>query len=75
MLYISALIWLTYAIRHIKFQFHELKDLLRGIIISSTAIGIFHPGILLYFQKCVLMFFICAELDKENKDTNILHCG
>ncbi|CAA6659632.1 unnamed protein product [Spirodela intermedia] len=40
MLYISALIWLAYAIRHIEFRFQELKDLLRGIIISATATGV-----------------------------------
>uniref|UniRef100_A0A1D1YHJ0 Regulator of G-protein signaling 5 n=2 Tax=Anthurium amnicola TaxID=1678845 RepID=A0A1D1YHJ0_9ARAE len=39
-LYVAALISVTCAIRHIEFLFHEFKDLLRGIIVSTVAIGL-----------------------------------
>ncbi|XP_058093840.1 regulator of G-protein signaling 1 isoform X2 [Magnolia sinica] len=39
-LYIVALVGITRAIRHIEFRFREFKDLLLGIIMSSTCIGI-----------------------------------
>ncbi|XP_008796039.2 regulator of G-protein signaling 1 isoform X2 [Phoenix dactylifera] len=37
--YIAALIGVTRAVRHIEFRFHEFKDLLQGIIVSSIAVG------------------------------------
>ncbi|CAL5338225.1 unnamed protein product [Camellia sinensis] len=39
-LYVAALVGFTGAIRHIQFRFHELKDLWRGILVSTSAIGI-----------------------------------
>ncbi|KAG5521954.1 hypothetical protein RHGRI_034242 [Rhododendron griersonianum] len=39
-LYVAALVGLTGAIRHIEFRFHELKDLWRGILMSTSSIGI-----------------------------------
>ncbi|KAF8399837.1 hypothetical protein HHK36_015733 [Tetracentron sinense] len=39
-LHIAALVVITRAIRHIEFRFHELKDLLQGILVSTTSIGI-----------------------------------
>ncbi|KAL8532824.1 hypothetical protein ACS0TY_009148 [Phlomoides rotata] len=39
-LYTAALIGFTGAIRHIEFRFHELKELWRGILVSSCCIGI-----------------------------------
>ncbi|PIN26393.1 hypothetical protein CDL12_00852 [Handroanthus impetiginosus] len=39
-LYIAALVGFTGAIRHIEFRFHELKDLWRGILVSTCSIGI-----------------------------------
>lgn len=39
-LYIASLVAFTRAIRHIEFRFHELKDLWRGIIVSTSALGI-----------------------------------
>jgi hypothetical protein len=40
LLYIAVLVAFTGAIRHIKFRFRELKDLWRGILVSSSAIVI-----------------------------------
>lgn len=40
-LYTAALIGFTGAIRHIEFKFHELKDLWRGILVSSCCIGMY----------------------------------
>lgn len=39
-LYVVTLVAFTGAIRHIEFRFHELKDLWRGIIVSTSSIGI-----------------------------------
>lgn len=39
-LYVAALVGFTGVIRHIQFRFHELKDLWRGILVSTSAIGI-----------------------------------
>ncbi|KAL6983812.1 G-protein signaling regulator protein [Sarracenia purpurea var. burkii] len=39
-LYVAALVGFTGAIRHIKFRFHELEDLWRGILFSTSSIGI-----------------------------------
>ncbi|XP_059657779.1 regulator of G-protein signaling 1 [Cornus florida] len=38
--YVAALVGFTGAIHHIEFRFHELKDLWRGILVSSSSIGI-----------------------------------
>lgn len=38
-LYIVALVAFTGAIHHIEFRFHELKDLWRGILVSTTSVG------------------------------------
>lgn len=38
--YLAALIGITRTVQHIEFRFHEFKDLLQGIIVSSVAIGI-----------------------------------
>ncbi|KAH7681517.1 Regulator of G-protein signaling RGS protein [Dioscorea alata] len=38
--YIAVLIGVTMAVRHIEFKFHEFKDLLRGIVVSSIAVGL-----------------------------------
>ncbi|XP_072957952.1 regulator of G-protein signaling 1 isoform X1 [Typha angustifolia] len=38
-LYIAALTGITNAVRHIEFRFHEFKDLLQGIIVSSIVVG------------------------------------
>ncbi|KAJ0977325.1 hypothetical protein J5N97_012799 [Dioscorea zingiberensis] len=38
--YIAILIGVTWAVRHIEFKFHEFKDLLLGIIVSSIAVGL-----------------------------------
>ncbi|KAL6543613.1 G-protein signaling regulator protein [Orobanche gracilis] len=37
--YIAALIGLTRALQHIEFRFQELKDLWRGILVSTCCIG------------------------------------
>lgn len=37
--YIVALVFFAGAIHHIEFRFHELKDLWRGILVSTTSIG------------------------------------
>ncbi|XP_010250906.1 PREDICTED: regulator of G-protein signaling 1-like [Nelumbo nucifera] len=39
-LYIAALAVATWSVQHIKFQFNEFKDLLQGIIVSATSIGV-----------------------------------
>ncbi|XP_057496251.1 regulator of G-protein signaling 1-like isoform X1 [Actinidia eriantha] len=39
-LYVAALVGFTGAIHHIEFRFHELKDLWRGILVSTSSIGI-----------------------------------
>ncbi|KAH7858818.1 hypothetical protein Vadar_028384 [Vaccinium darrowii] len=39
-LYVAVLVGFTGAIRHIEFRFHELKDLWRGILMSTSSIGI-----------------------------------
>ncbi|XP_052204945.1 regulator of G-protein signaling 1 isoform X2 [Diospyros lotus] len=39
-LYVAALVGFTGAIRHIEFRFHELRDLWRGIFVSTSSIGI-----------------------------------
>ncbi|PSS28793.1 Regulator of G-protein like [Actinidia chinensis var. chinensis] len=39
-LYVAALVGFTWAIHHIEFRFHELKDLWRGILVSTSSIGI-----------------------------------
>lgn len=39
-LYIVALVAFTGAIHHIEFRFHELKDLWRGILVSTTSVAI-----------------------------------
>ncbi|KAL6505474.1 G-protein signaling regulator protein [Orobanche hederae] len=38
--YIAALIGLTGAVQHIEFRFQELKDLWRGILVSTCCIGL-----------------------------------
>lgn len=40
-LYIAYLVGITWAIKHVEFRFHELKDLLLGIFTSSICVGIF----------------------------------
>ncbi|MQM22044.1 hypothetical protein Taro_055092 [Colocasia esculenta] len=40
MLYVAVLFGVAHAVRHIEFRFHEFKDLLRGIIVSTIAIGL-----------------------------------
>ncbi|XP_010654971.1 regulator of G-protein signaling 1 isoform X2 [Vitis vinifera] len=37
--YVAALVGFTVAIRHIEFRFHELKDLWRGILVSTSSVG------------------------------------
>ncbi|GMY26399.1 regulator of G-protein signaling 1 [Fagus crenata] len=39
-LYVAALVVCTGAIRHIEFRFDELKDLWRGILVSTSSIGV-----------------------------------
>ncbi|KAJ4974773.1 hypothetical protein NE237_007947 [Protea cynaroides] len=39
-LYVSILVGITWALRHIEFRFHEFKNLLQGIIVTTVAIGI-----------------------------------
>ncbi|KAL3636422.1 G-protein signaling regulator protein [Castilleja foliolosa] len=36
--YVAAMVGFTGAIRHIEFRFQELKDLWRGILVSSCCI-------------------------------------
>ncbi|KAL6566543.1 G-protein signaling regulator protein [Orobanche gracilis] len=38
--YVAALIGLTGAVQHIEFRFEELKDLWRGILVSTCSIGL-----------------------------------
>lgn len=38
-LYVAGLVGFTGAVRHIEFRFHELKDLWRGILVSTCSIG------------------------------------
>lgn len=38
--YVAALVGFTVAIRHIEFRFHELKDLWRGILVSTSSVGL-----------------------------------
>ncbi|OAY86029.1 Regulator of G-protein signaling 1, partial [Ananas comosus] len=38
--YLAALIGITRTVQHIEFRFHEFKDLLQGIIVSSVAIAL-----------------------------------
>ncbi|MCD9642533.1 G-protein signaling regulator protein [Datura stramonium] len=40
-LYVVALVAFTGAVHHVEFRFHELKDLWRGILVSSASIGLF----------------------------------
>ncbi|KAM7484139.1 hypothetical protein LguiA_000148 [Lonicera macranthoides] len=40
LLYVAALVAFTGTIRHIEFRFHELKDLWRGILVSTSSIVI-----------------------------------
>ena len=40
-LYVATLVGFTGAIHHIEFRFHELKDLWRGILVSTSSIGIY----------------------------------
>ncbi|XP_020527667.1 regulator of G-protein signaling 1 isoform X1 [Amborella trichopoda] len=44
-LYVSAMVGFTWAVRHVEFRFHEFRALLRGIIVSSTAVALtlVHP--------------------------------
>ncbi|KAJ4959651.1 hypothetical protein NE237_019561 [Protea cynaroides] len=39
-LYVTALVGITWALQHIEFRFHEFKDLLLGIIVSIASVGI-----------------------------------
>ncbi|KAL5760025.1 hypothetical protein ACOSP7_018522 [Xanthoceras sorbifolium] len=39
-LYVAILVGFLGAIRHIEFRFDELKDLLRGIVVSASSIGV-----------------------------------
>uniref|UniRef100_A0A2N9FER4 RGS domain-containing protein n=1 Tax=Fagus sylvatica TaxID=28930 RepID=A0A2N9FER4_FAGSY len=39
-LYVAALVVCTGAIQHIEFRFDELKDLWRGILVSTSSIGV-----------------------------------
>uniref|UniRef100_A0A3Q7GFJ6 RGS domain-containing protein n=1 Tax=Solanum lycopersicum TaxID=4081 RepID=A0A3Q7GFJ6_SOLLC len=39
-LYVVALIAFAGAVHHVEFRFHELKDLWRGILVSSASIGV-----------------------------------
>ncbi|XP_055810430.1 regulator of G-protein signaling 1 [Solanum dulcamara] len=39
-LYVVALIAFAGALHHVEFRFHELKDLWRGILVSSASIGV-----------------------------------
>ncbi|XP_060214085.1 regulator of G-protein signaling 1 isoform X2 [Lycium barbarum] len=39
-LYVVALITFTWAVHHVEFRFHELKDLWRGSLVSAASIGI-----------------------------------
>ncbi|KAK9276519.1 hypothetical protein L1049_006053 [Liquidambar formosana] len=38
--YVAALVGFTMAIWHIEFRFHEIKDLWRGIVVSTSSIGV-----------------------------------
>lgn len=38
-LYVAALVCITRAIHHIDFRFREVKDLWRGILVSTSSIG------------------------------------
>ncbi|KAL9246549.1 hypothetical protein vseg_020067 [Gypsophila vaccaria] len=38
-LYVVILVCLTRSIRHVDFRFHELKDLWRGVLVSSISVG------------------------------------
>ncbi|KAI5679308.1 hypothetical protein M9H77_10258 [Catharanthus roseus] len=38
-MYVAALVGFTRAVHHIEFRFHELKDLWRGILVSTSSIG------------------------------------
>ncbi|XP_010248773.1 PREDICTED: regulator of G-protein signaling 1 isoform X2 [Nelumbo nucifera] len=39
-LYIVAMVFMTWSVQHIKFRFHEFKDLLQGVIVSAASIGL-----------------------------------
>lgn len=54
--YIAVLIGVTMAVRHIEFKFHEFKDLLRGIIVSSIAVGMPNAlGLLIFYAQCICL--------------------
>ncbi|OVA17600.1 Regulator of G protein signaling [Macleaya cordata] len=38
--YIASMVGITRALRHIDFRFHEFKDLLQGIVVSTIAVGV-----------------------------------
>ena len=54
--YVAALVGFTVAIRHIEFRFHELKDLWRGILVSTSSVGTLLSRF--YTKFCNLFFYL-----------------
>lgn len=51
-LYVATLVGVTAAVHHIEFRFDELRDLWRGILVSSVSVGIiFHTNIRLLLLR------------------------
>ncbi|GAV75599.1 RGS domain-containing protein [Cephalotus follicularis] len=46
-LYVATLVGFTWAIRHVEFRFHELRELWQGILISASSIGIWLSSFIL----------------------------
>jgi ethanolamine transporter EutH len=56
-LYVATLVGVTAAVHHIEFRFDELRDLWRGILVSSVSIGTLFP----IFYKILPYIFIKAS--------------
>ncbi|KAI3970352.1 hypothetical protein MKX01_023999 [Papaver californicum] len=40
LLYIASIVAITRSLRHVEFRFHEFKDLMQGIVVSTIAVGV-----------------------------------
>lgn len=72
-LYVAALVGLTGAIRHIEFRFHELKDLWRGILMSTSSIGRY-CGFPLSFFYTVWVHIECYIHSWERNTALLVRC-
>jgi hypothetical protein len=66
-LYVATLVGVTAAVHHIQFRFDELRDLWRGILVSSVSIGTLFPifyKILHYIKVSSISFLLISALRK-----------